>query len=126
MISIDHIHYRSSDFHQSRHFYVHIMGAVELSPVELVAKENLQFVLGGVTLLFAAAGDDPAPPVPADERLGAYHIAFLVKDCDAATEYYRKRGAVVAQEPFMAASNIKASFLAAPDGMWVELKQIVC
>jgi catechol 2,3-dioxygenase-like lactoylglutathione lyase family enzyme len=124
-LSFDHVHYRSSDFRQSRHFYVDIMGAVDLGPVELGGKANLQFVLAGVTLLLAPAGDDPAPPVPADKRLGAYHIAFLVKDCGAATEYYRKRGADVAIEPFMAASNIRASFLSAPDGMLVELKQIV-
>ncbi|MFT5385890.1 MAG: hypothetical protein ACI81W_003301, partial [Saprospiraceae bacterium] len=48
-----------------------------------------------------------------------------VDDCDAATKYYRKKGAKVAIKPFMAAKNIKASFLYAPDGMWVELKEIV-
>ena len=124
-LSFDHVHYRSSDFHKSRHFYVNVMGAIDLGPVELGGKSNLRFVLGGVTLLFASSGEKPAPPVPADKRLGVYHIAFLVADCDAATEYYRKRGAEVAIKPFMASSDLKASFLAAPDGMWVELKQII-
>ena len=125
-LSFDHIHYRSSDFDKSREFYVGIMEAIELSPVELLEKPNLQFVLGGVTLVFAASAADPAPPEPASSRLGVYHIAFLVEDCDAATEYYRQKGAQVAKEPFMASDYIRASFLAAPDGMMVELKEMVC
>jgi catechol 2,3-dioxygenase-like lactoylglutathione lyase family enzyme len=124
-LSFDHVHYRSSDFHKSRHFYVNVMGAIDLGTVELGGKPNLRFVLGGVTLLFAAADENAAPPVPADKRLGVYHIAFLVGDGDAATEYYRKRGAEVKIKPFMAASDLKASFLSAPDGMLVELKQMI-
>jgi catechol 2,3-dioxygenase-like lactoylglutathione lyase family enzyme len=125
-LSLDHVHYRTSDFQKSRDFYVDIMGAIDLGLVELVGKPNLQLVLAGVTLFFALSDEDPPPtPVPAKERLGVYHIAFLVEDCFAATQYYRGRGAVVAIEPLMASKNIRASFLSAPDGMMVELKQIV-
>lgn len=125
-LSFDHVHYRTSDFQKSRDYYVDVMGAIDLGMVELGGNQNLQLVLAGVTLFFAKSDKDPAPtPVPATERLGVYHIAFLVEDCYAATEYYRGRGAVVAKEPFMASNNIRASFLSAPDGMWVELKQIV-
>lgn len=124
-LSFDHVHYRSSNFEESRRFYVDIMGATELSNVPLAGNQNLQFVLAGVTLLFAPAGTDPVPAEPATERMGVYHIAFSVANCDEATEHYRSRGAVVAVEPFMANDNIRASFLAGPDGMWVELKQVV-
>ncbi|MFT5382963.1 MAG: catechol 2,3-dioxygenase-like lactoylglutathione lyase family enzyme, partial [Saprospiraceae bacterium] len=118
-LSFDHVHYRSSDFDKTKNFYITIMGGIELNPEILLKKPNLQIELAGVTLLFAQAGDDHAPPIPAKKRLGVYHIAFLVDDCDAATKYYRKKGAKVAIKPFMAAKNIKASFLYAPDGMWV-------
>ena len=124
-LSFDHVHYRSSDFDKTRKFYVDIMEAIELSPVELGGKFNLQFELAGVTLLFAPTDEDPSSAQPADKRLGVYHIAFLVDDCKAATEYYRERGAVVDIEPFMAANNIMGAFLDAPDGMWLELKQII-
>ena len=124
-LSFDHVHYRSSDFDKTRHFYIEVMGGIELSPDILLDKPNLHIELAGVTLLFAHAGDNPPDPVPATERLGVYHIAFLVDDCDAATTYYEQKGAIVALQPFMASNNIKASFLSAPDGMWVELKEIL-
>lgn len=125
-LSLDHVHYRSSDFDKTRTFYVGIMDAIDLGTVDLGPEgkrtPNLQLALGGATLLFALSSDPPEP-VPANERLGVYHIAFLVADCDAATEYYRSKGAQVALEPFDAGDDIRASFLCAPDGMWVELKQ---
>jgi len=102
---------------------VGVLGATELQNVSLGGNENLQFELAGVMLLFAPAGPDHVPAEPATERMGVYHIAFTVENCDEATEYYRSRGATVAVEPFMANDSIRASFLAGPDGMWVELKQ---
>jgi catechol 2,3-dioxygenase-like lactoylglutathione lyase family enzyme len=123
-LSFDHIHYRYSDQKAITDFYVDIMGAIDLGPVYLNKKPNLQFELGGATLLFAFEGEKPVTPVTADEKLGVYHIAFLVPDCVAATAYYESRGAVVKTPPFKASENIKASFLYAPDGMLVELKEI--
>ncbi len=127
--SFDHVHYRSTDFVKTREFYVGVMGAIDLGTIDLIlggkATPNLQLELGGVTLLFAPSDQDPESAVPATERLGVYHIAFLVADCRAATEYYEARGAVVAKQPAQVGDNIIASFLQAPDGMWVELKQII-
>jgi catechol 2,3-dioxygenase-like lactoylglutathione lyase family enzyme len=125
-LSFDHIHYRYSDLKVTRDFYVGIMEAIDLGQVELAGKPNLQLELGGVTLFFADKADDPKPviPVSAEEKLGVYHITFLVADCDEATDYYHKRGATVAKPPFRASDNIRASFLSAPDGMLVELKEI--
>jgi hypothetical protein len=101
------------------------MEAIELPPLELGGNKNLQFTLGGATLLFVLSSEPIPEPVPVSERLGVYHIAFLVDNCDAATEYYVKRGAEVAIAPLDASDSIRASFLAAPDGMMVELKQII-
>lgn len=122
-LSFDHVHYRYTDEQATRHFYVDILEGIEEQPVELINTPNMQFSLGGVKLLFAPAGDSTARAVPAHCRLGVYHIAFLVEDCEAATSYYRDRGASVAIEPFCASDSIRASFLCGPDGMWVELKQ---
>lgn len=124
-LSFDHIHYRYSDPKVTTDFYVGVMGAIDLGPVELGGLPNMQFALGGATLLFAGKGDKTVTPVPAAEKLGVYHIAFLVPNCDFATEYYRNKGAVVAIEPFNASGNIRASFLSAPDGMLLELKEVL-
>jgi catechol 2,3-dioxygenase-like lactoylglutathione lyase family enzyme len=124
-ISFDHIHYFYSDLTAITDFYVDIMEATDLGPVELGGKQNTQLQLGGATLLFVQQGDAAVTTVLATEKLGVFHIAFLVADCDAATEYYRHKGAVVAKGPLNASANIRASFLAAPDGMWLELKQVI-
>ncbi len=124
MLSFDHIHYRYSNLGDILEFYVNIMGAIDLGSVELGGHPNRQLELGGATLLFADEAT-PLNPVTADEKLGVYHIAFLVDNCDVATEYYRCRGAVVAKPPKMYSDNIKASFLTAPDEMMLELKQIM-
>jgi hypothetical protein len=85
--------------------------------------DDLELELGGVTLLFGPSDESPDSAVPAGKRLGAWHITFLVADCDEAISYYADRGAEVAVPPLQASSNSKASFLSAPDGMWVELKE---
>lgn len=124
-LSFDHIHYRSRNFERTRHFYVDIMEAIEMKPDVLLDQKNLHFELAGVTLLFAQAPKKTLQAVPADTRLGVYHIAFLVENCDDATRYYHERGAKIAVAPFDASDTIRAAFLEAPDGMWVELKQII-
>ena len=123
-LSLDHVHYRSSNFKKTRHFYVDIMEGIELPDEELGGSEHLHIDLAGVSLLFAPSGKKLQKPVPASKRLGAYHIAFLVDNCIEATGYFKKRGATVAIKPKWYSDTIFASFLAAPDGMMVELKEI--
>lgn len=144
-LSFDHIHYKSQDFNKTKEFYIQVMGAEDLGYIELGPEgkrsPNLQLSLGGAMLLFAEdSGVSTAPTEecgfpcnvpPWNTRHGVYHIALLVADCDAATEYFREKGKevygadvnIVAMEPFIAGVNIRASFLSAPDGMAIELKQ---
>jgi catechol-2,3-dioxygenase len=123
-LSFDHVHYRSSDLEISREFYIEKMEGIEL-PSEILAKnKNLHFVLGGVSLLFVESSDGTVPPSP---QLGVYHIAFLVDNCEEATNYYCDRGVTVDDDKknLKVSDNIIASFINAPDGMMVELKQII-
>jgi catechol 2,3-dioxygenase-like lactoylglutathione lyase family enzyme len=136
-LSLDHVHYRtSSDFKEAIHFYVDILEAENLGLVRLGATEHLQLKLGGATLLFAPSTPTTPEPAPGPDRLGVFHIAFLVEDCDAATNYYVDRNggnreivfqepALVPVEPPTPTGNYKVAFLRAPDGMLVELKQLV-
>jgi len=123
-LSFDHVHYRSSNLELTRKFYIDTMEGIELPSEELGGNKNLHFMLGGVSLLFVEAGPDINTDSP-DQQLGVYHIAFLVDDCVEATNYYFERGAEVAKVPKVVGDNIMASFLTAPDGMSVELKQII-
>jgi catechol 2,3-dioxygenase-like lactoylglutathione lyase family enzyme len=136
-LSFDHVHYRtSSDFKETIHFYVDILEAQNLGPVRIGAIEHLQLRLGGATLLFAPATATTPKPAPGPDRLGLFHIAFLVEDCDAATNYYVARNGgnreIVFQEPTLVpvqpptpTGHYKVAFLKAPDGMLIELKQLV-
>jgi len=123
-LSFDHVHYRSSNFTETRNFYVNIMGGVELPNEELGGNENLHIELGGVTLLFILSSK-PHKAVSAIKRLGAYHIAFLVENLKKATAYYSKvKKAKIAIPQKRYSDTIIATFLQAPDGMLIELKQI--
>jgi catechol 2,3-dioxygenase-like lactoylglutathione lyase family enzyme len=136
-LALDHVHYRTySDFKQTIHFYIDIMEAENLGPVLIGTTEHLQLRLGGATLLFAPSTADTPQPAPGPDRLGAFHIAFLVEDCDAATNYYVDRNGgnrdIVFKEPEVfdvdpptPTARYKVAFLKAPDGMWIELKELV-
>lgn len=146
-LSFDHIHYKTQSLDSIRKFYIDVLEAIDLGPVDLGTegnrKPNLQLALGGTTLLFVedqtasitglAECDHPCTTPPWNTRNGVYHIAFLVDDCNAATAYYQQRAInvygkgtnIVAMQPFVAGDKIKASFLLAPDGMAVELKEDV-
>ena len=144
-LTLDHIHYKSQDFNETKKFYIKVMEATDLGLVDLGPKEsrkpNLQLKLAGTNLLFVQ--DESASTKPTDEcgfpcnvppwskRHGVYHIALLVDNCKEATDYFSSRAKevygpeykAVAIEPFDAGDNITASFLYAPDGMAIELKE---
>lgn len=162
--TLDHIHYKSQNFDETKRFYVNVMGATDLRIIQLgpppepgnQRPDNLQMTLAGVDLLFAQ--DDKSSTKPTEEcgfpcqvppwntRHGVYHIAILVDNCKEATKYFYELAQaeykedsedptnpkyvedgtgfnVVAIEPFDAGDNITASFLYAPDGMAIELKE---
>jgi catechol-2,3-dioxygenase len=146
-LSFDHIHYKTQSIASIRKFYIEVLEAIDLGSVDLGVegdrKPNLMLALGGTTLLFVEGppedetgcemcDDNPCTIPPWNTRNGVYHIAFLVDNCDVATAYYEQRAItaykddkkdIVAKAPFDASNNIRASFLLAPDGMAVELKQ---
>lgn len=136
-LSFDHVHYRTySDFEETIHFYVDIMEAENLGFVQIGPIRHLQFRLGGATLLFAPSTAATPQPAPGPDRLGAFHMAFLVEDCEAATNYYVERNGgnreIVFKEPELfpvepptPTGSYKVAFLKAPDGMLVELKQLI-
>jgi catechol 2,3-dioxygenase-like lactoylglutathione lyase family enzyme len=136
-LSFDHVHFRTySDFKETIHFYVDILEAENLGPFRIGVTEHLQLKLGGATLLFAPSTAATPQPAPGPDRLGIFHMAFLVEDCEAATNYYVDRNggnreivfqepALVPVEPPTPTSAYKVAFLKAPDGMLIELKQLV-
>lgn len=125
-LQFNHIHYRCSDFETTRTFYCNVLGSEDLGFVELAGREHLHLKLAGQSLFFAPNSPDNAcEAVPASERLGAYHIAFAVDDHDTAVAHFKARGAQFVSEGLRPAPHLKVAFIAAPDGMQVELMEIL-
>ncbi len=122
-LQFEHVHYRCSDLEEVKRFYCDVMGAEYLDTVELSdGRRIMKLRLGGVLLFFSPAAEVRTPE-PADQRMGAYHIAFFVEDHDEAVAYYKQRGAKFVREGVMASPTLKVAFIEAPDGMQVELMQ---
>ncbi len=120
----DHAHFRCVDLEQAIAFYQKMLDA------EIVKRSEH----GGRIIVTLRIGDthiclSPAPPgsnlTPEEngKRLGAYHLAFLVPNLDAAVSECKRRGAKFVIENLMATPKRKVAFFEAPDGMQVELME---
>jgi len=125
-LKFDHVHYRCADLDRARRFYCDVLGAELIEERELAGRRVLRLKLGDVYLLLSPAPPgQPHRPESADQRLGAYHIAFFVENHDRAVEYFKQRGAHFVREGVMASDDLKVAFIEAPDGMQVELMERV-
>ena len=125
-LTFHHIHYRSSNFDETRAFYCGALEAEDCGLVTLAGKEHLRLKLAGQILNFAPTEPGHSKPAePASERLGVYHIAFMVDDLDQSIAYYESRGAKATTPVLEPTPDLRVQFLEAPDGMQVELMQQV-
>ncbi len=121
-----HIHFRASSFDEVRAFYCGILEAEDLGLIALAGAEHLRLKLAGQVLNFAP--DVPGridAAVPATKRLGIYHIAFTVENLDESCAFYESRGAKFASDVLLPTDDLKVRFIQAPDGMHVELMELL-
>ncbi len=122
-LQFEHVHYRCSDLEATRAFYCDVLGAEHVETANLAGRTVMKLRLGDVLLFFSPASVDNPKPEPAQERMGAYYIAFFVKNHDEAVDYFKRRGATFSREAVMASPHLKVAFIEAPDGMQVELME---
>jgi len=121
-----HIHFRASSFDEVRAFYCGVLEAEDLGLVTLAGAEHLRLKLAGQILNFAPdAPGRVSPAVPATERLGIYHIAFTVDNLEKSCADYESRGARFASDVLRPTDDLKVRFIQAPDGMHVELMELL-
>ena len=116
MFTCDHIHLRSPDPDAAARWYQDTLGATPISRAE----KRVVVDLGGLQLFIEQVPPSTPHPPPAP-FVGIEHIAVRVTGFEAAVAGLREKGAVFAAEPSSPRPGTKIAFLAAPDGVLVEI-----
>lgn len=123
-LAIDHAHFRCADLEAASEFYQRVLGAEFIKRTEHNGRVIITLQLGGVYLCLSPQPEGSALHLEENKnRLGVYHLAFLVPNLDAAVAECKRRGAHFVAENYPAAPTRKVAFMEAPDGMQVELME---
>lgn len=118
----DHIHLRSPDAEAAGRFYEDAFGATIRDRIRNGASLRVVVDLGGATLFIEqVSADTPAAPVPPHQ--GIEHIGLQVTDMDEAVAALKAKGVRFTAEPKELRPGLRIAFLAAPDGVTVEILQ---
>jgi catechol 2,3-dioxygenase-like lactoylglutathione lyase family enzyme len=118
----DHIHLRSPDPEAAARFYEDAFGASIRDRVQNGAALRVVLDLGGVALFIEQVPPEtPAAPVPPHQ--GMEHIGLQVSNMDEAVAALKAKGVRFTAEPKEIRPGLRIAFLAAPDGVTVEILQ---
>lgn len=131
MHSLDHIHIYSAEPEESARFYTDHLDA---TPVHRNTNRNgdlrIFLALGGQVLVLGSFPSGMAPSSPPSAGDGAYdhgfgvaHFGLRVEDVSGAIAELSASGVRVLAEPQSEPSGLTYAYIAAPDGVVVELTQ---
>ena len=129
--SLDHIHIYAADPEGSARFYSHHFEAKPiLRNTNVNGDTRIFLALGGQVLVLGSfpRGLVPAPPPEAGDGayghgFGVAHFGLRVADIDAAIAELSDSGVRVLSQPVQEESGLTFAYVAAPDGVVVELTQ---
>ena len=129
--TLDHIHVYSADPESSASFYQNHFEANELFRNENVHGQTRIFLsLGGQFLVigpFPPGIAPAAPPLPGDgaysHGFGVAHFGLKVENVEQAAAQLRAAGVSLLADPVHEKTGLSYVYLAAPDGVVVELTQ---
>ncbi len=129
--SLDHIHIYAAEPEESARFYTHHFEAKPILRNNNANGDARIFLsLGGQVLVVGSfpSGLGPAPPPEAGDGayghgFGVAHFGLRVSDVDAAIAELSASGVRVLSKPVREASGLTYAYIAAPDGVVVELTQ---
>ncbi len=130
--ALDHIHVYAADPEFSASFYVDHFEAIEVLRNENVHGQTRIFLsLGGMVLLvlspFPPGINAAPPPAPGDgaytHGFGVSHFGLKVADIEQAVAEMREADVPLLSDPVHESSGISYAYLAAPDGVVIELTQ---
>lgn len=133
-LSFDHIHIISEDPRTSAKWYVDTLGATILREREIRTAPQIDVRFNGLTLLIRGKrpGEEPSQPVPIQDfedysshnEYGTDHLGFNYHgDLWAYCEELRAKGATFVVEPWEFGPGSVICYLAAPDGVSIEIMQ---
>ena len=131
-LTFDHIHLIAKDPQATAQWYERVLGAEIKAAYETRNAPQINVSLGGMTLLVRGqrAGEEPAEPTPMHEyadysshnEWGTDHFGYTYHgDLRAYCDEIRKRGGEFAVEPWEFTPNNWLCYLAAPDGVSIEI-----
>jgi len=128
--SFDHIHIYSKEPEESAKFYIQFFGSERLYQKAGAGGLRVFLSLGGQIIVIGPFPSDRAAVIsddlvedPHQHQIGLDHFGIRVKDLAAAVEELRKQRVKILAEPVSGSSGISYAFIAAPDGVIIELTQ---
>ncbi len=128
--SFDHIHIYSKEPEKAAKFYMQFFGGEELYKKEGAGGMRIFLSLGGQVIVIGPLPSDRAvsnhedlDENPHQHKIGLDHFGISVKDLSAAVEELREQRVQILAEPVKGSSGISYAFIAAPDGVIIELTQ---
>jgi catechol 2,3-dioxygenase-like lactoylglutathione lyase family enzyme len=129
--SLDHIHIYAAEPDESAQFYEnHFDAKVVLRNSNVNGDTRIFLAIGGQIVVIGSFPNGLAPASPPDAGDGAYthgfgvsHFGFRVADVCAATEELAASGVRVLSQPVREPSGLRYAYIAAPDGVVIELTQ---
>jgi len=128
--SFDHIHIYSKDPEEASKFYKQFLNGKEIYRKERAGGLRIYLSLSGRIIVIG--------PFPSNReyfragnleggahqhRIGLDHFGVRVKDLKSAIQELREGGVQILAEPVSGSSGISYAFIAAPDGVIIELTQ---
>ena len=134
-LSFDHIHLISEDPERAARWYCDILGAEVKASYELRGAPQISVRVGATTIIIRGnrPGEDPSAPrgmrhfgdYSSHDEWGVDHFGFRFRgDLRAFCEEIREKGAEFAVEPWEFSPGSLLCYLAAPDGVSIELVQV--
>ncbi len=120
IFTADHVHLRSPDPDAAARYYTGMLGAAPVSRAEVGGVLRVVVDLGGLPL-FIEQVPDSTPHLPAPPFAGMEHIALRVEGFDDAVAELTAKGAAFAAPPHQPRPGVQIAFLAAPDGVLIEI-----
>ena len=120
----NHLGIKSADIAKSLHFYCDLLGFQRQETLEIFGK-TYYFVGDDSASIEIEAGNPGDTQTNPRFQTGLYHLAFTVDDVRGLVERLRAQGVAVVLDPLSTRPDRIVAFIEDPDGVFIQLIQIL-